>query len=324
MLLLRWERNMEEIYNTELWSKLSKNAAFSSKYEEIFNRCTNRNNFYSSEHSVNILIRDNKLIMSYKTPVIDRELNCQQMSDTQYEFSLDDDNNLIINELSGTLRSNYGSSFNQSDGGVLDTHYSCEVYDKDGIELAYQSYSDTLIINRNTYDMYKGGIMGVLSYAYNPKLINYANSIGVYPHADIIGENPRFVRRIRSENDLGIVISTSCQFEKNGAVANPKEAYFFNTFLSHQASVHPEQISIIREYPFATVDTENKMHFNEIYINTGLTSKNYHQVAKERFLKELKEEKEQNGRHAPSTVMDKYDLMINKLEGLDKTDTRTR
>ena len=74
--------------------------------------------------------------------------------------------------------------------------FRSKVYDKGGVELAYQSYSDTIPVKRDMFNEYQDGIMRVVDYAYNPHLSNYANSKGGYPHADVIGNNSRFVRKI--------------------------------------------------------------------------------------------------------------------------------
>ena len=311
---------MEEIYETELWKRLEKNSLFSVKIEEILRRCL----YYTKRDNIRMNVIGNKLVISYRSNVIERENNCQFVDETKYEVFLDNDDNLVINEASGILRSNYGYGFNNTDGGVLDTHYSCEVYDNDGVELSFQAYSDSHCLEKNMFDTYKIGFMSALDNAYNPNLVSFANSTGAMLHANIIGELPMFTRQIRSKNDLGVVISSTCQFEKNGKAVNPKEEYYFNTFLSQQAILSPTKMSVARGYPFATVDANNVMKFNEIYTNVGLTSKNYKEVANARFLSELEEEKIKNGKHAPKDVVEKYDLMIEKLRSHYKSDVRTR
>ena len=78
--------------------------------------------------------------------------------------------NLVVNELSGSLRSNYGYDFDTTVGGVLDTSYTCETFDKDGIELAYQSYSDSYEVNEKQFFVYQAGFMKAIESAYNPNL----------------------------------------------------------------------------------------------------------------------------------------------------------
>ena len=66
------------------------------------------------------------------------------------------------------------------------------------------------------------------------------------------------------------------------------------------------------------------MHFNNLYAKSGLNYNNYQKVAKERFLKELLNEKEENEKHVSREIIDKYDLMIEKIVGMPKEQERTR
>lgn len=301
---------MEELYETEVWKNLEKNAKFGSVIEDIDAKCL----YYADKDHINKVIKDDKLIITYRSKLMNRDLNCQYIRYTKYEVFLDEDSNLIVNEMNGTLRSNYGYDFENTSGGVLDTNYSCEVYDEDGIELAYQAYSDSYDINKPQFSAYKNGLLKVIESAYNPDLASYANSTGSFLCASVLGNSPRFVRQIRSKDNLGIVVNVSCQFDKEGKVVNPKEEYYFNTFLSSKTMVDPEKISFTRSFPFATVDKDNVMHFNKVYTNSGLTQKNYKDVGKARFLRELIEGKEHINKHVPKDVIKKYDLMIQKLD----------
>lgn len=299
---------MEEIYETEVWKNLDKNVLFRSKFEEILKKCM----YYAEKNNVGISIKGNKLIITYYSRLMNRETDCQFIRNAKYEFSLDFDNNLIINEMIGSLRSNFGYDFVSSNGGELSTFYSCEVYDEDGIELSYQGYSDTYDINEPQFNAYKNGFLPAIETAYNPNLASFANVTGVYLHANIIGESGKFTRQIRSKNDLGVVINTSCQFDRTGKVINPKEEYYFNTFMSHQSLLNPGRISIARNFPFATLGDDHVMHFSKIY--SDLTMDNYKEKANAKFLNELLKEKDENGRHIPKEISDTYDLIIEKLE----------
>ena len=302
--------NIEELYETDLWQRLTKNTIFFDKFNEVINRC----NYYAREADIKLNINDNKIIVSYNIPIRERELNCQTNSEVYFEFFLDEEDNLIINEKSGTMRSNYGYDFANSEGGVLDTHYSCSAFDPEGIELAYQGYNDTIKLDKDSFDTFKEGYFSAINDAFNPNLDRYANKVGVYPKANVIGSNSRFIRQIRSKDNLGIVICSNCQFDNTGKVINSKEEYFFNTFLSQQSAMRPEMISHVREYPFAYIDDEFKMRFTNTYRESGLNRDNYEEVAKERFLRELLEDQQTLGRHAPKEVQDKYNLMINRLQ----------
>ena len=301
---------MEDIYETELWKKLEKNALFKTKLDDILKKCS----FYADNNNINVFIKDDKLIITYHSRVINRDIDCQYVRDTKYEIFLDKDNNLVINEMTGTLRSNYGYDFENTTGGVLVTDYFCEVFDEDGVELGYQGYSDLYDINDNQFKNYKNGFLSAIESVYNPNLVLMRNTGSKMVQASVHGELGRYVRQIRSRDNLGIVISSSCEFDNNGNALSPKEEYYFNTFLSKQPSLNPTRISFTKEHPFAIVDENKKMRFNKMYTKAGLTPKNYKEVANTRFLKELVEEKEQNGKHIPKDVSEKYDLMIGKLE----------
>ena len=311
---------MKELQETGFWKKLDKNKLFSAKVDDILRRSS----YYAKKENTGIRVMGNSLIISYRSDLIERDNNCQFIDETMYEIFLDDEENLVINKTSGVLRSNYGYNFNDTEGGILDTYYSCEVYDMDGIELSFQSYSDTYNLDKRMFDGMKDGYMGALKNVYNPNLVSFANKTGALLHAKSIGESPRFTRQIRSKKDLGIVIASTCQFEKDGKVINPREEYYFNTFLSQQSTLNPTRMSVSRGFPFATIDANKVMKFSEIYINAGLTPKNYKDVANARFLSELEEEKTKNGKHVPKDVVEKYDLMIEKLKSNYKKDVRTR
>ncbi len=305
---------VEELYETALWQQLSKNGAFLNKFNEVINRC----NYYVRSDDIKISIKDGRLVASYITPIRERELNCEEKSEVYFDFYIDEEENLVINEKSGTLRSNYGFDFINTVGGVLDTHYSCNVFDPDGIELAYQGYNDTISVDKKTFDVFKDGFSGAIDTPFNPKLDRYANSMGAYLKADVIGSNPRYFRQIRSKDNLGIVICNVCQFDQTGKVINPSETYYFNSFMSEQSAMRPEMINYSRSYPMAVID-EKGMHFSSTYTDSGLTQENYKEVAKTRFLKELQEEQQMLGRHVPKEVEDKYDLMIDRMQkSIDK------
>ena len=302
---------MEEVYETEVWKNLEKNKLFKNIFEDTLNKCL----FYTDRDSINIRVVNKKLVLSYHSRVINRDNNCQLVRDTKYEFFQDKENNLIVNEMSGIMRSKFGYDFDNTKGGVLDTSYICDVYDQDGVELSYQSYSDSYNINESQFKAYRNGFLPAIESAYNPNLVSLVNSFKTNVRANIMGDSARLVRYVRSKDNLGIVVSSSLEYDKTGNVINSNEEFYFNTFFSKKPALNPSRISFTRHFPFATVDENNVMHFSEIYMNSGLTQKNYIDVANDRFLKELIEEKELNGKHAPKDVIERYDLMIKKLEG---------
>ena len=95
---------MEDIYDNEVWKNLEKNPLFIKKYNKIIKDCS----FYINEEDINTTIADNKLIISYISNIRDRDLNCQFRKISSYKMFTDQDNNLVIDEECGILRSNYG------------------------------------------------------------------------------------------------------------------------------------------------------------------------------------------------------------------------
>lgn len=301
---------MEEVYASNAWKKLNKYEEFSVKFNEILKRCREKAN-----EDIKIDVEDERIIVSYKTPISDREFNCQQKVEARYEFYISNDN-LIIDEKLGKLRTNYGYDFENNNGGIIETYYSHTSYDYDGVELTYQAYSDSYAINKRTFDEFKDRYFATISRSFNPYLDNYVNSKDL-PKPEMIGNNGRYVRRIRSLDNLGIVESVNCQYDRRGTIENIKEEYFFNTFLT-RSRVNPERISIINGYPFATVDDKRQITFSKVFTDLGLNKNNYKEVARDRFIRELKDEEKK------ASDTSKYDMMINKLENKSKYKERTR
>ena len=298
---------IDEIRDTITWKYLMNHPKFLEVFNEVIKRCS----FYMNINDLIINVSDKKMIISYNSNVRERELDCQYKLYNRVELSMDDENNLIINELSGSLESNYGYSFKDTSGGRLNTHYSCQVYDRDGIEVSYQSYGDRYNLDSNAFNIYKEDFSSVIKESYNPKLIDFANKTGVYCHPNIIGRDGRFLRQIRSHDNLGIVEVSKCSFNNN-SVVNPKEEYYFNTFFGSNSSRTPEMMHLITGFPFATIEKDNSLKFKDDYIKLGINPKNFRLVAKERFLKELKEQKDRYQKD--SQILDKYELMIKKIE----------
>lgn len=302
---------IDEVKDTITWQNLMAHPKFLEKFNEVIKRCS----FYMNINDLIINVSDKKMIISYHSNVRNRDLDCQFKLFNRVELSIDEDNNLIINELSGSLESNYGYSFNDTNGGKLNTHYSCYVYDNLGIELSYQSYGDRYNIDKDTFNAYKEDFSSVIKEAYNPHLESFKNKTGVYCHPNILGYDGRFLKQIRSHDNLGIVEVSKCSFNKQG-INNAKEEYYFNTFFGSVASLTPELIHTISGFPFATIDENNHLRVGEDYIKLGVTDKNFKEVARERFLKELKEQKEKY--EEDTMILDKYNLMIEKVsQGLD-------
>ena len=298
---------IEEIKQSEVWRKLNTNP----KFEEEFEKCT-RNCLFSVRFiDLIIEIKDNKLIVHYDSNVKNRDLDCQYKMFDKTEFYLDEENNLVINKLDGKLESNYGYDFATTNGGVLNTYYCCQVYDNDGIEMDYQSYSDKHHLSREEFEDYNLDLSMAIEGAYNPHLSSYANVTGVYPRSNIIGRDVRFLKQIRSEDNLGIVEVTKCSLTPDARLKDIKEEFYFNTFLTAASKHNPELIHIVNGSPFAVVEN-NIVKIDDEYTKLGLTSENYRDVARDRFLKELSESR--LGFAHNSEVLPKYDLMIDKIE----------
>lgn len=298
--------SIEEIYESELFKELLKNRAFSSKFYEVMRRAT----YYVKEENLNINIVKDKLIVSYSTPIQERELNCQCLSEVRYEFSVNSNGNLYLDEKFGTIRSNYGYDFLESKGGMVDTEYSCSMYEPDGVELAFQSYSDSYTIKPYAFETVKKEFATMINTAYNPNLVYFNEYDEFYPKPGIIGDLPRYIRRTRSKYGLGIVDSIECIYNNEATLSDFRHELYYNTFIEHQGTFYPESISVIVGDPFAVIDQNGITHINRRHLAQGLTNENYREKANERFIKEL-----QNDRSHLKTedIEARYDLMICKL-----------
>ena len=299
---------IEKIKKTEIWQELSTNPKFVTKFEDCIRK-------YLYNNTINDLIfeiHDNKLTILHTSRVINRDLDCQYKSFEETEFYLDSDNSLIVNELTGKLESRYGYDFKNTPGGVINTHYSCQVFNNEGIELNYQSYGDKYHLDTNEFSAFKDDLRTIVEGPYNPKIALLANLTGVYPHPRVIGKSSRYVRQIRSENDLGTIEVSRCSFDKEtGMVQNPREELYFNLFFTSVSRNTPELIHIINGFPFAVITEDKQIKIDNDYIKLGLTEENYKDVSKDRFLRELKSEK---NNFKDLDIIAQYDLMIKKVE----------
>lgn len=300
--------DIDNIKKTETWKYLCSNP----KFEEEFRKTVKRYSYYVNINELKFEIRNTKIVVSYESKINNRDLDSQFKLFAKMEFFLDDNNYLIVNEMKGNLESNYGHDFENTPGGKLNTSYSCWVYDTDGIELSYQAYGDQYTIDKETFDAYKNDFSSIVLETYNPNLITVANKAGSYCRPDIIGNNANFIRQIRDKNSLGIVEVSKCSFDKNNGVNNAKEEYYFNTFFGSNSSYTPDLMHIISGYPFAVIDEDHVMRLKDDYTNLGLTDGNYRDVARERFLKELREYRPRHAKDLSTSF--KYDVMIDKLE----------
>ena len=304
---------IEEVRETNSWDILTKNPKFQEEFQKVVSYYEKNIGKATIEHA------DNVIIVSYQSGVINRDLDCQLDEFVRVMFSIDEDNNLVINELNGKVESNYGYTFNNTNGGIFKTHYSTRVFDKDGIELAYQSYGDKFHLDNYEFKDYASDLKGVVLGAFNPNLGTLANVTGVYPHPAIIGKDARFIRHFRSKNDLGIVEVTRCSFNPDANIKDLSEEYYFNTFFVSPTKQFPELIHITSGFPFATISKDNNVIIEKDYLALGLSDTNYRDVARDRFQKELIEEK---ANIKNDDILLKYDLVLDRLENEEKLTKR--
>lgn len=295
---------LEKIKDSSAWKLLANNSKFIEEFEKAIRKCS----YHVKPNELKVELSDKKIKLSYDSKINNRDLDSQFKSFTSFEFFLDNDNNLIINEVSGRLESNYGYDFKNTFGGKLITNYSCEVYDEDGIELSYQSYVDKYVLDNDTFNNYQNDLEKVVTGIYNPGLYNKDNT---YPKPNIIGEDGRFLKKNRTKDNLGIIEVFKCTLGKDNSISSNKE-YYFNTFFDGTYSNSPELIHIMNGFPFATINNQD-IRIKDDFAKLGLTGNNYQDIARERFLKELKESREKQVLKN-QTILEKYDVMIEKVE----------
>lgn len=307
---------MDKIKNSETWKELLINPKFRQKFEE----CLKTYSYYANTQDLQFKVSDNKLIITYNSKIRNSDLKCQYKLFDQTEFFLDDNNNLIVNCLSGRFESDKGFKFKETSGGIINTHYSYETYDNDGIELAFGRYDDKYAFDKIEYNSFMEDFQSVILGAYNPELASQTTTKGVYPYPKVIGTGSQFIRYIRSIDNLGVVEVTKYSFNKGIRVCDKE--YYFSVLPNKEAIYTPELIHIIPGDPFARLDDDSNMKIEEKYLDLGLTENNYLEVAKERFLKELEDGKDKA--YAIDEIIIKYDLMIDKVERKEKIKKRTR
>ena len=208
---------MREIYETELWKNLAKNEVFLVKFDAVIKSCS-----YYKKGNVQVRIDGNKLVIDFRSGIMNHENDCQYRDESKYEFFLDDNGNLIVNEMSGTLRTDYGSDFSNAKKGILNTTYTCMAYDESGIELSEQLYMDSYHITNSQghpkLSIYSNGFMATVEKYYNPNLELHATEVGSFIHPKIIGNDAKFSRVSRSKDNLGLVTKSSCEFRIVGLI----------------------------------------------------------------------------------------------------------
>ncbi len=298
--------NIDDILETELFKKLSENNAFVTKFYEV----TKRIEHFSGENAI-FSIDNDILSVGYTMPIHERETNCEDKSEATYEFCLLN-GNLIVNEKFGTIRSNYGYTFKDKRGGIIDTTYTCSLYDQDGIELVSQRYVDSYDIKPYDLEDAVDNLRVRINEEYNPSLLYYSTITDQAPAPAKFGDDRTYTRLMREKDSLGLVESIELVYNNDSTPQQIKHELYFNTFLSHSLSSQPESISIIPGYPIGYVEKDDtKVFYPTITKRYGITEDNYKKLANERFLNELKADRCQL---SLVDIEKKYDMMIGILE----------
>ena len=182
-----------------------------------------------------------EVVLSFVTKPKDRENDCQFIQFKKVIFSLNKDNNLVINELSGRCRSDYGyTSLKNAPSGVLNTEYSYNEFTKDGIELVYRSYEDEIHLSGDRFAACKHNLRGCVTGGYNPRIDEYkGGNINVS-----IQESPKIIEKSRSMKNLGLVNVTTSSFKENGELADKKVNECFNTLIGVKDGANPFLIHV--------------------------------------------------------------------------------
>ena len=306
----------DKIKNSEIWQNLLTNPKFKQAYEE----CVKRYSYYINPSDLRYRVTEDKFIIGYNSKIKSSDLGCQYRLFEQIEFFLDDKSNLIINGLSGRFETEKGNKFKNTNGGTINTHYSCNVYDPDGIELSFSRYDDRYDFDKIEYNSFMDDFKSVILGACNPMLSSSANNKGVYPYPKVIGKASQFIRQIRSIDNLGLVEVTKWSFNRDNRICDKE--YYFNVLLTNQDRYTPELIHIMSGEPFAILNENSIIEISEQYSDLGLTKDNYGLIAEERFLKELKEGKKDL--YYVDDIIVKYDILIDKIESKRHIKGRTK
>ena len=291
----------DKIRNSVVWKELTINPKFKQAFEE----CLKRYSYYINPSDLSFRIVDNKLMVIYNSKIKSSNVGCQYKLYEQIEFFLDEDDNLIMNGLSGRFESDKGYKFKTTSGGIINTHYSCNVYDPDGIELSFSRYDDKYYYDKIEVNTFMEDFQSVILGAYNPNLSLSANIKGVYPYPKVIGKASQFTRQMRSRDNLGIVEVIKCSFNKDSRVCDKE--YYFNVLLTNQDLYTPELIHIMYGEPFAILSDDSTIQITEQYHDLGLTKDNYEEIAEKRFLKELQEARD--NLYYVDDIIEKYNII---------------
>ena len=260
-----------------------------------------------------------KAVFSYISEPINRDLDCQYKQFAWIEFSLDKEGNLVTNKKSGRIESKYGFNFEETNGGILETNYSYQVFTPEGIELLCRIYHDQInlrsskeIKNDSTNkkdtnkevsfnDVY-GHLRGSVKGGYNPRLAEFDSKDF---KENKLSNKPVFKEFSRSLDNLGLVKKFQCSFNQKTKRTDKKEEYHLDRCTRSNPYIIPMTYNLP---PLAYREGSNNLVVN--YLNEGLTSRNYRSVAKSIFIKTLREKidelKDSKKEGDNNNLLDKY------------------
>ena len=283
-----------------------------------------------------------EVVFSYTTNPMEREDYCQFKAFKKIKFSLNEDGNLIINELSGRVESNYGHTFDDTDGGVLKTAYSYQEFSPEGIELIYRGYDDKFIFNAPQFSNYSYNLRGIISGGFNPRLEEFEGTkvklseynpareedLKEYEINGFYGKEPTLIELLRDRKNLGVVREINTSYDKYGNNAGRIEKYHYNTVIGAKDNVDPFMIHINRGIPPIVIKSNDELVIN--YQDCGVRLNNYKEAARTRYCMEINNRRnelmdeladipttDEKRYNSVKTLLDKYTFLY-KENDLDK------
>ncbi len=282
--------SLEEIKKSDLWKKLERNQAFDSNFE----RAKMKVSRYKSQPKFEIV--DDKLVVTLLTEVCQRDPITECRRVRIYEFSVDEDNKLLLYKKKGTISTRCNEEYTKSNSGNILVKYSCVLFDGDGIVLSYQEYTDDRVLEGLTLNEYREKPIEFVNEAHDPHLIystseNQTNEKQIVCLAPgIIGsDNNKYIKMYRNANELEITHKVTTSFYPNGALKNFTHNLFISTLSSDgRINYTPEYINVGDDREaFATMDIMGNVYPTTYGISMGITKANCNEIARGRFLNEL-------------------------------------
>lgn len=306
--------SVEEIKRNELWEKLERNQAFIFEFKRIWKKMQR----YRDKDTSKIEIKDGKLVITTITGVCQRDSKTQCRKVKIYEFSIDTDNKLLLYKKKGTIITCRGKEYWTSSSGKIENKCSCILYDGDGVVLSYQKYTDHKVLKGNVLDTYRLKSIQLVDEAHDPHLpYTIDEKLKAWAPSVVGSRKNKYLKLFRKDDELEIVHRIACSFKQDSEIIDYSHELFFSTLSSDDiVNYNPNHINIDEdEEAFATVDSNGEVHINEDALAEGITEEDYKETARERFLDELREDRDAIP-VAPDTdrVEEMYDLMISKLE----------